>query len=399
MNAQYAKISIANRNCPICGNNKDNRILWQTREILPREIMLPEEVTVVSCNNCGFCYSDTPATMKQYDDYYENSNIYGGRSQKNAMALEEELLALTYTLFRRYDKILDMGSGGGDFLRKLKEVGYLNLCGMDVAKENVDILNTFSIKADIAGAYTPVKDTYKAAFDGVFLNAVLEHLLFPKTAIHNMREYLKVNGRMVIVVPDMKLVGEGNSHPSHHFHHEHINYFSILSLDRLMQNEGFSRIYYKEIMEQNDLEKLMVTVYEKSMKVKDEKIVDTVSALAIEDYLEEQKKRDYTIEQKLKKLNDESIILWGIGTRMMQTMAVNDIQGLNIVRCIDGNPARWNSTISFCGKEYVIESPVDLEDKISDDLIIVICCNSKQYEVEIKNTILQQGLKNRIIFL
>lgn len=113
MNMQYTKIRFANRNCPICENNEDNRILWKTRAILPKEIDLPEEVNVVSCSNCGFCYSDTPATMQQYDDYYQNNNIYAGRSGKKASVLDEELQLLVHDLFQCEDAILDMGSGGG----------------------------------------------------------------------------------------------------------------------------------------------------------------------------------------------------------------------------------------------------------------------------------------------
>lgn len=270
---------------------------------------------------------------------------------------------------------------------------------MDVAKENVDVVRKLGVSAEVAGVYTPVMDTYKLFFDGVFLNAVLEHLLFPKAAIHNMREYLKLYGKMVILVPDMKLVGEGNSHPSHHFHHEHINYFSIMSLDRLMQNEGFSRIYYKDIVEDGDLERLMVAVYEKSNKMQDENIVDTISATAIEEYLKTQKHKNIKTRKILQEIKEQKIVLWGIGARMMQTIADAGIYDLNITRLVDGNSARWNSRISFNGTEYVIESPASIANKLDDDSVIVVCCNSKQYEDEIRNMILKKGMKNRLVFL
>lgn len=45
---------------------------------IPKEYHLPEEYNVVVCDICGFCFSDTSATVEDYDYYYSNCNSYSG---------------------------------------------------------------------------------------------------------------------------------------------------------------------------------------------------------------------------------------------------------------------------------------------------------------------------------
>ncbi len=282
----------------------------------------------------------------------------------------------------------------------MREAGYCNLYGMDVSAENVKILNEMGIHGEVAGVNTPVSPDYKNFFDFVFLNAVLEHILFPRKAIGNMRSYLKNNGKLIIIVPDMNLIGTGNDDPSHHFHHEHINYFSIMSLDRLMISEGFRRVCYKNIDEKNDLEKLLLAIYEKTDNVSEADIVDTISARAIDEYFQKQRNRLKLTEQKLDDIAKDggSVILWGMGARMMQTLANTRLQYMNIEKCVDGNAVKRNTSITINEKEFMIEYSEDI-GKINNNSVIIVCCNSKQYESEIENLILQKKLRNKIVFL
>lgn len=329
MNENEKKNRISKRNCPICGNNKNNQVLWKTKEVLLDEISLPRDITVVACGNCGFCYSDTSATMEDYDAYYEKNNIYSGITAKKFIAIKK-LLLLTDSILEKTDYILDMGFGRGEWLCELKKNGYINIYGMDVAKENVNILQDMGIKGDVAGVYTTVKERFKSKFDAIFLSGVLEHILFPKDAISNLADYLKENGKIVISVPNIELVGCGRCKPTRCFNHEHINYFSIMSLDRLMQEEGFSRIYLDNIEISSDTEIALVAVYEKGSIIQKTSIVDNISAVAIKNYLNEQKQEEegFLIEQKLDSVKDSKIVLWGIGARMMNILASTKLQNL-----------------------------------------------------------------------
>ena len=87
-----------------------------------------------------------------------------------------------------------------------------------------------------------------------------------------------------------------------------------------------------------------------------------------------------------------------MGARMMQTLANTRLQYMNIEKCVDGNAVKRNTSITINEKEFMIEYSEDI-GKINNNSVIIVCCNSKQYESEIENLILQKKLRNKIVFL
>lgn len=63
------------RNCPIC-NCESGQIIHSQSFILEQNNPLPNSYDVVSCLQCGFCFADTDASQKDYNDYYQNFSKY-----------------------------------------------------------------------------------------------------------------------------------------------------------------------------------------------------------------------------------------------------------------------------------------------------------------------------------
>lgn len=63
------------RLCPIF-NNKQGEILHKQLFSLPSNSPLPNEYEVVSYQNCGFVFADTPANQIIYNEYYTHLSKY-----------------------------------------------------------------------------------------------------------------------------------------------------------------------------------------------------------------------------------------------------------------------------------------------------------------------------------
>lgn len=102
-------------------------------------------------------------------------------------------------------KILDIGSGMGQFLWYLKKKGYQNFLGIDISKECVDFcLQKVTKKVKLIGDLKKFLSNNKNAFDLIVMNDVLEHL--PKKEIVLILEKiylaLKKDGVLFIKTPN-----------------------------------------------------------------------------------------------------------------------------------------------------------------------------------------------------
>ena len=147
---------------------------------------LPSQYHVVTCEACGFCYSDSIAKIEDYDKYYTNCNTYSDeqKEQRWLKKLYSETKKFLLKNVKLDTKIMDMGFGKGELLCYLKENGFSNLYGVDPSAESVTHLEQMGISGEIGGTY----ENGKEKFGVVMLFNVLEHLFEPRLAIENLRK-------------------------------------------------------------------------------------------------------------------------------------------------------------------------------------------------------------------
>lgn len=390
------------RLCPICGSNKIN-VLYQTK-LADVNNRLPDWVEVVACDKCGFCYSNTTASLQDYDEYYTNCNIHGGgviRSQKPEAVMRDKILFKIHSQFcQTMDEVIDIGCGSGEWLNFLYNNGYQHLTGVDVIERNVDYLEN-GIKRYCGSVYDTPRDIHKYKFDVVYSLAVLEHLLVPINAVKNMALYLREKGKMIVAVPDMEQISRSDTPCSHHFHQEHINYFSVYSLDALMRNAGMKRIYNMKMQFGTDAEDLLCAVYERDSRAHIMPVIrDEVTASSIRQYLghaETIENKTYEQVEDIIKQN-KSVVIWGCGARAMSVLSSTRLSQADVIKCVDSSNVRIGKSIHINENIYQIE-PVQNCKTINKDIVICICVNVKIYQEEILQNILEMGLNNEIAIL
>lgn len=378
------------RKCPIC-NGTEHKKIKKIKLAIPKEYHLPEEYNVVVCDTCGFCFSDTSATIEDYDYYYSNCNSYSGTpvgedawSELNCQV--EKLIAphLNDDSF-----CLDMGFGKGNFLRWLKKKGYHNVYGVDPSIESVEKMKVDGIKTYRGSVFQEPPEELCNMFDCVFLFDVLEHLLYPGEALEIIKAYLKKEGGyLVISVPNYAHLDKDTSLLTNQFNQEHINYFSITALDNLLNLHHFFRIDEKEERAcQDQVELIVIYRLEKNEGTLTEMKKDEVCQKSIQKFVDRNSRLEEKINLELRTLEENEVYVWGTGAYTMWLLANTVVGKKDISAFVDNNPTK-------VGKELWNKKIIKPE-QIEDEKPILVC--SMLYSNKIVEQIKNMGLVNKVI--
>lgn len=230
--------------CPVCGSRRlvaffdlpnvpvHANLLWPAREsarAAPRG-----DIRLAFCLECAHIFNTAfdPARMV-YTEQYENSLHFSPRFQDYARALAERLV-------ERYDlhgaDIVEIGSGQGDFLTLLCELGGNRGVGFDPSYAG-------STGKQTASPVRIVKDYYSERYAGIPADLIvsrhtLEHLEKPRELAEMLRRAIVARPTVVFFeVPNALFTLRGLSIWDLIF--EHVSYFTPASLRRLFAAAGF----------------------------------------------------------------------------------------------------------------------------------------------------------------
>lgn len=383
----------ANRKCPIC-DNKYVKIMQNIEMVIDAKYSLPSNYDVVCCDNCGFVYADTEATSDDYDIYYSKYNTYsdGADALENNHRIDmmEEILQKYFT---KDNLLLDIGSGGGRFEKELLERGFVNITGMDPSVYSIRKLLNNGIEGKVGSIYDVVdKDDFEK-YDGVFLFDVAEHLLMPKEGIENALRYVKKGGFFIVGVPNYSI--ENEMPIPNNFNQEHINYFSEISLNNLLNQVGGKLVFEKRVEllnKANIFEHELIQVYQKTCE-KGEINKDLKTEKTVNKYLTKQMGwydgknkiiHEYVLTQK-------PIVIWGTGAYVMSLQGYTELSKCNIVAYIDNNKLKQSE--KFLGKK--VYSSDFLRKNTQYDVLVCVMT----YASDICEQIKAEKIENNIIFI
>ena len=178
-----------NKCCGIC-NGKDFHIIADNNTI--RFKCYGYDKKVLKCSNCGQVQLIPPWTENDLNELYSKyseKKDFGGQNR-----IENERLYLD-KLINEKDKILEIGCGLGDNLRRLKKLGY-NIVGIDKDPEVCDNILIFNKD------YKDLDQT-KEKYDFIYSIHVMEHILNPKVFIRKIIDSLSRKGQFIIEVPNV----------------------------------------------------------------------------------------------------------------------------------------------------------------------------------------------------
>lgn len=229
--------------CIVCGSNQFSPFLTCKDYTVSKE-----NFTIVSCNDCGFKFTNPRPDDTVLGDYYKaedyisHTNTKKGLVNKLYHAVRNITLKKKLNLVRSYvsrGTILDYGCGTGMFLSVCKKAGW-ETYGMEpddqarkiASEEN---LNLFSDKGRINTYITDKK------FNVITLWHVLEHVTDMDETLSFFKHRLDSKGVLIIAVPNH--VSFDAKHYKEHWAAydvpRHLHHFEKKTIKQLVESKGF----------------------------------------------------------------------------------------------------------------------------------------------------------------
>jgi SAM-dependent methyltransferase len=229
------------RPCPICSLKEGAFFLQNKMATIGG---LDMSYTVVCCRQCGFYYAEQLADANTFNTYYETLSKY---DTQNALSRIDQAridfgVKFLNSKLSNNSHVLDVGCGVGALLEGLKRVGWKHLQGIDpapnAAKRALEIYGLSGIKTgNITNAHKVIN---LKELNLVCIMSVLEHLPYLNQDIKQLLSHLSIGCKILIEVPAIEFFPNLSSEPFGEFSLEHIQYFDVPSLNKLMQSIGAS---------------------------------------------------------------------------------------------------------------------------------------------------------------
>ena len=232
--------------CDNCGK-KDDTFLFKTKDHCHG---LPGEFNIVKCGNCGLVYLNPRPHMDDIGTYYPGEYApHREMAGSKNVRLQQRLLNLFVgfhggelrTLWRfAPGKILDVGCGGGMYMKVMKDKGW-DVCGVDASTQatqraqSLGLDNVFTGELQEAGFPD-------AHFDVVLMRHSLEHMPHPSRTLAEVHRILKQDGHVLIVTPNLGSI-EAKIFKEHWYQIDAPRHFYFLdrnTIGELLKKHGFS---------------------------------------------------------------------------------------------------------------------------------------------------------------
>lgn len=195
-------------NCKICSSN--NPKFLGTRGNLEYigapKLSAGEEhmvTCVVKCRRCGFIYSN-PKIMLPEElrfNFYNEPEKYHSSICRDSLKIFNRTLDLIERFSGVRGKLLDVGTGKGEFLAAAKARGW-DVFGVEPSENFVKYANT-KFGLNIQNSTLEEAKFSENFFDVITLNMVLEHIDNPHSLLSAIQRILKRRGLLYIEVPNM----------------------------------------------------------------------------------------------------------------------------------------------------------------------------------------------------
>lgn len=189
------------------------------------------------CNNCNFVFSKKLPTIQMINKCYQAYDRSVRLSQESIKNIEKKVKKQ----IKKYNinSVLDVGCGNGEFLDIYKKLGKKTF----FTEYGEDLISKLEKNHEfVEGGMKPFS---KKKFDLVILSEVIEHTNDPKSLIESISKVQNKNGLIYITTPNYNSFESKILKKDYGIftYPEHLSYFTIYTLDKLLKQKGYKKIY------------------------------------------------------------------------------------------------------------------------------------------------------------
>ncbi|MFC1668440.1 methyltransferase domain-containing protein, partial [Chlamydiota bacterium] len=242
--------------CPVCGSQeKGSIVLGLTTEQFGKKWLEPlkkiritqkQKHFLVKCLQCHFIFVNPQLSRREWKKLYsEVKREKITPDEKNVKVKKNEALKLVARLQKQFRKkdisVLDYGCGFGILLEVARECGCI-VTGVEIDPVRVSYCRSKELPVMTFEDFMSLEN--KKMWDVICFNQVLEHVKNPHEIIQLLKKYVHKKGIFFVSLPSYKCISREKKKGVYKTVHllEHLNYFSIKTLDLLFKENGFKPI-------------------------------------------------------------------------------------------------------------------------------------------------------------
>jgi hypothetical protein len=361
--SRAASLDRSTRSCPACLCNKTSH-LWDNR--LEPIDGLDLSYKLGSCRACGFIYAyhlSSPSTFTRYYRHLSKYDYSGTEYSESAVDVLRATTAIEIckSYLETTSQIADIGCGIGYLLSCFRKQGYQYLWGIDPGLSSPQsALQCFGLEGICTGSINDVSSLIPISdIRLVTLTGVLEHLWDVRSDFSRLVSSMTQGSYILIEVPALENFDALMDEPFGELSLEHIQFFSVQSLNNFMGSVGLSCVQNVILPLPSGTADSLFGLYQISQNPSPEYIcskaaMNTHEVQVFTEYLETS---SLIYSEALQKIPLGSFILYGAGSHTARLLAsLTSHQRDKIVAVVDSNPNLAGKTIG----NWVIEPPGSL---------------------------------------
>lgn len=362
--------------CPLCGGAHSQSLL--KRNFKDMSTIVPFSSYVVSkCDDCGMVYAGDIVEVMSLNEYYDNLSKYETDAyflSAEAKDKNEKTISFVKDYISEEDEILEIGCGTGNLLYQLQNHGYKKLTGIEPSEKNVDgIIDRWNIKCYVGALGDNISEIRDKKYKLVILEGVLEHILDLGGAVSQLKGYMEKDSYLFLALPDITNWGKIID-LYQQFSVEHVNYFSLQSLNNLLGMYGFRCIKYEVDGDRNS-----ISIWEYDGANRKATYANDGDA-ALDMYLKQSSSLAENIKNKLVSYKEKRVYLWGAGTHTAMLYQLGLLDGIRVQAIIDSNK-------NYHGKNIFGLKVISPEEMLSMEKLPII----------ISSQLAQESIKKQIV--
>jgi C-methyltransferase len=194
-------------------------------------------LTIAICDECALVQQINLLDEDVLNEVYQAEYYNCPSPMASGMGVRE--IGKFYSFFQnchlKKGKLLEIACFDGYLLNKFQDDGWV-VYGCDPSSMTKDVVNNFGKEQIVNSFFT--KNTFSTdSFDVIVFRNLLEHLYDIHSFIDDVSFCLKKGGRIFVDVPNVNEMLDIGGFGT--FFHQHLSYFSMITLSRLLSQHGF----------------------------------------------------------------------------------------------------------------------------------------------------------------
>jgi 2-polyprenyl-3-methyl-5-hydroxy-6-metoxy-1,4-benzoquinol methylase len=344
-------------------------LLWPTKE---GALEAPRgDIRLGFLPDCGHIFNlDFDPTLMEYTQEYENSLHFSPRFQQYAMSLATRLIE-RYDL--RHKDLIEIGSGKGDFLKMMCQLGDNRGVGFDPSYVPDEIDSDLPISF-VQQFYSERYTDQKADFIGC--RHVLEHIEQPSDFLAMIRRVIGDRTDTVVFFEVPNALFTVRQLGVWDIIYEHCSYFSPYSLAHAFQQNDFKVL---DVRETFDGQFLTIEALPGATPSQHSSSLETELLRMkqdVEEFTQNYRRKVTLWQRRLQQMSQagQRVVVWGAGSKGVTFMNILKTDGI-VDYVVDINPRKEGMYVAGTGQTIV---PPEFLISYQPEIVVLMNANYRQ---------------------